>query len=136
MRGRILIPAFAAAFTLAFAATSATAQTNATKAGPRFDKATLTTVIGTVRNVAERDGDMGPGGVYLVVEDNSGAYTAHVAPADFLKEFGISVKVGDHVEVTGSVVSVDGVRAILVTQLKVERDTLRVRLDDGTTVWW
>lgn len=136
MRGRILIPAFAAAFTLAFAATSATAQTNATKAVPRFEKATLTTVVATVRNVMEHDGAMGPNGLYIVVEDKSGVYTAHVAPADFLKEFGISVKVGDHVEVTGSVVSDDGVRAILVTQLKVERDTIRVRLDDGTTVWW
>jgi len=40
------------------------------------------------------------------------------------------------VEGTGSVVPDDGVRAILVTQIKVVRDTLRVRLDDGTTVWW
>jgi hypothetical protein len=132
----MLIPAFAAAFTLAFAATSATAQTNATKAGPRFDPSTLTTVVGTVKSVTEHDGAMGPDGVYVVVEDKNGVYTAHVAPADFLREFGIAIRPGEHVEVTGSVVPDDGVRAILVTQIKVVRDTLRVRLDDGTTVWW
>jgi hypothetical protein len=136
MRGRKLIPALAVAFTLAFAATSATAQTNATKAGPRFDKGTLTTITGTVREVTEHDGAMGPNGVYLVVDDKSGTYTAHVAPADFLKEFGITIKVGDHVEVTGSVVSGGAQKVILVTQIRVAPDTLRVRLDDGTTVWW
>lgn len=136
MRGRTLVPALAAAFTLAFAAFGTTAQTNATEAGPRFEKSTLTTVVGTVTAVAEHDGAMGPHGIYVVVEAKNGAFTAHVAPADFLKEFGITFKAGDHVEVTGSVVTQDGVRVILVTQIKKERDTLRVRLDDGTTVWW
>lgn len=136
MRGRTRVPALAAAFTLAFAAFGTTAQTNATEAGPRFEKSAITTVIGTVTSVSEHDGAMGPHGIYVVVEAKNGAFTAHVAPADFLKEFGITFKEGDHVEVTGSVVTQDGVRVILVTQIKKERDTLRVRLDDGTTVWW
>lgn len=136
MRGRNRVPALAAAFTLAFAAFGTTAQTNATEAGPRFEKTSITTVIGTVVSVSEHEGAMGPHGIYVLIEAKNGAFTAHVAPADFLKEFGITFKAGDHLEVTGSVVSQDGVRVILVTQIKKERDTLRVRLDDGTTVWW
>ncbi len=136
MRGKTGMSVLAAAFTLAFAAHPATAQTNAQEAGPRFDKTTITTVVGVVRSVAEQAGEMGWNGVYLVVEDQTGPFTAHVAPASFLEELGFSFKAGDHVEVTGSVVKHGGTRAILVTQIKKERDTLRVRLDDGTTVWW
>ena len=121
---------------LASAATAAPAQ-QARPAGTRnYDPSTVETVKGEVLGV---DHVASPrarsGGVHLTIKTDSETISVHLGPAWYVDAQKPLLQKGDHVEVEGSRVSVDGKPAIIARQVQKDGQTLMLRNTAGVPVW-
>jgi DNA/RNA endonuclease YhcR with UshA esterase domain len=103
---------------------------------PKYDVASQQTISGTIQEVKDYPCPVsGSLGTHLAIKAGSEILEAHLAPAAFLKEYGISFKVGDSVKVVGVRAMFDGKPAILVREITMGAVTATFRDDKGRPAW-
>ena len=103
-------------------------------AGPAYDTATVVSVTAIVTEV--RDVQTGPlDGVNLTVKVNGQPIRLYVAPAAFVKSFGVTFKKNDILEVTGSKVTFEGSALILARDITLFRTDMILRDASGKPFW-
>jgi hypothetical protein len=119
---------------LALVITSILAFTQA--AAPKYDPAQETTLKGTVQEVNDYQCPIsGSIGTHISVKSGFEIIEVHLAPAKFLKEYGIVIKPGDSVIVTGMRLTFDGKPAMIAKTVADDRERFRFREDDGRPEW-
>lgn len=104
---------------------------------PKFDPQKQETFTGVVSEVKNYHCPVtGTLGAHLAVKAYNGVvYEAHLAPADFMKEFGISFKPADVITITGTKVTFDGKPAVLARVIKYKNETYLFRDEKGRPLW-
>jgi len=103
---------------------------------PKYDIAGQQTISGTIQEIKDYPCPVsGSLGTHLAIKTGSEVLEAHLAPAAFLKEYGMSFKVGDSVKVLGVRAMFDGKPAILVREITVGDVTATFRDDKGRSAW-
>lgn len=102
---------------------------------PRYDVATVVTVSGEVIAVDKRSGRAGMTGVHLSIKTASGTESVHLGPEAFIDGKGITVAVGDKVEVVGSQVTVASAPVVLARDFKRGATTVALRDSAGFPMW-
>jgi len=95
-----------------------------------YNPQTVTTVKGTVETLMKQRRMSG-----LVLKTDQGSLPVHVGPYLYLRQQGITFKVGDPLEVTGSQVTLQGKPAIIAREVKVDGKTLKLRDEQGLPLW-
>jgi len=123
---------------LVFSGLGCGAQQKATPSDvPKYDVASQQTISGTIQEVKDYPCPVsGSLGTHLAIKAGSEILEAHLAPAAFVKEYGlISFKVGDSVKVVGVRAMLDGKPAILVREITVGAVTATFRDGKGRPAW-
>jgi uncharacterized protein YdeI (BOF family) len=122
-------------FTLA--AAQQAGQTQPGQDVPKFDPKNQEVITATVQEVKDYHCPVtGSLGTHLTVKTTTGGtYEAHLAPAAFLKEFGMNFKQWETVTITGTKVTFDGKPAILARLIKVNNETYMFRDEKGRPLW-
>lgn len=105
-------------------------------AGPRYDPDTVTTLRGTVDAttvVPARGGRAG--GMHVALKADGQTMDVHLGPTWFLQREGIELTKGDAVEVTGSVVDLEGATFLIARELKKGQKVLKLRDEQGIPAW-
>lgn len=102
---------------------------------PRYDKATERTVTGTVDAVQPHQGRGGGTGLHLSVKTDSGMLDVHVGPTAWLTQQHYTFAEHDALELTGSIVKMDGKDAFLAREIKKGDATMTLRSIDGRPKW-
>lgn len=109
------------------------------QAPPKYDRATETTVKGTVGELKL----IPPAGpkplAYLVTktgpDKEKDVVQIFLCPKSFLDEMGIAFKADDEIQVTGSKVKQEGADLILAREVVRRGETLTFRFGDGKPAW-
>ena len=103
----------------------------------RYDKAAEVTVVGVVEEVQEFDCPVSNAmGNHLILQTSEGRLLVHVAPVKFLKEYGIVLKKGDKLSVTGAKMKDgDGGDTMIARQIVSNELVVAVRTPDGKPLW-
>jgi hypothetical protein len=119
---------------VAFLAASALAQ-----APPKYDRATETTVKGTVEELKLVPPSGGKPLAYLVEktgpDKDKDTVQIFLCPKKFLDDIGVAFKADDAIQVTGSKVKQDGADLILAREIVMGGETLTFRFQDGKPAW-
>ena len=105
---------------------------------PRYDKATETTIHGTVSKMEEAVPRNCPNcatGVHLWLDSEGKSYEVHVGPSAFVKAQEWTFEKGDVLDVTGSKVTVDDQSFFLAREVKKGDKTLVLRDENGIPAW-
>jgi hypothetical protein len=101
-----------------------------------YDPDTDTTVRGSVVGVSVVPARGGRGGgMHLQMETEGGTLDVHLGPTWFLEGQGFAFTRGDTVEVTGSLVDLDGTTALVARELGKGGKVLRLRDQQGAPTW-
>jgi hypothetical protein len=101
-----------------------------------YDPKTVETVSGEVARVEHAPSRRGMGGgVHLVLRTGDGTVAVHLGPAGYIERQDVKIAAGDHIQVKGSRVSVDGEPAIIAAEVKKGDRTLVLRDDAGIPKW-
>jgi len=119
---------------VAFLAVSALSQ-----APPKYDRATETTVKGTVEELKLVPPSGGKPLAYLVEktgpDKEKDTVQIFLCPKKFLDDIGVAFKADDAIQVTGSKVKQDGADLILAREIVMGGETLTFRFQDGKPAW-
>lgn len=74
-------------------------------------------------------------GIHLQANVNDKLLDIHLGPAWFIKNQELQIMEGDELEITGSMITYNGVEALIAKSLKLDEDTLVLRDDTGRPVW-
>jgi hypothetical protein len=102
----------------------------------RYDPATVTTLSGTIAQVAlvaRRGAD--PGGIHLLLRTNRETLPVTLGPIWDLDELWINLKRGERITVRGSRISVGGRPAIIAASVSVGTSTVTLRDSTGSPAW-
>jgi len=113
----------------------APSQTAKPQQEPRYDPATIIEVMATVTDLREVPRGSPLAGVHLAVKTDKETFDAYVAPADFLKEMGVSFVKGDRIQIVGSKVKFGDGRVVLLREVWKQNSTLYLRDQNGTPYW-
>jgi hypothetical protein len=105
-------------------------------AGPRYDLDTVTTLqgtVGAVNVVPARGGRMG--GLHLTLQTQGQTMEVHLGPTWYLQREGIELAKGDAVEVSGSVVDLEGATFLIARELKKGQKIVVLRNEQGIPAW-
>lgn len=105
------------------------------KSGPAYDPATVTTVMAVVTEVHLVAKGEALEGVNLTLKIKNETLAVYVAPADFVRAFGVTFKKGDVIEATGSKVNFAGAEILLAREILLDRVTLVLRDKNGAPYW-
>jgi hypothetical protein len=75
------------------------------------------------------------GGLHVSLKTEGAVMEVHLGPTWFLQRDGWELVKGDAVEVTGSVVDVDGATFLIAREVKKGPKALRLRDDQGIPAW-
>jgi hypothetical protein len=73
--------------------------------------------------------------IQFLFSANGMEYTVEVGPAWYVTAQGLILIPNEEVEVMGSLISVNGQKVILASQLRQEGGELKLRREDGTPLW-
>ena len=119
---------------LAAACLSVSAQVK--KDVPKFDPAHQVTFKGVVDQVQDYECPIsGTLGTHLTVKSMTETVEVHLAPAKFLKDYGVVISKGDAVQITGTRTTFDGKPAMLARSIIVGNYTYSFRDDRGLPLW-
>ena len=110
--------------------------TERTGTAPVYDPDTVTTLRGTASGVTvvpSRGGRMG--GVHITLSSEGQAMDVHLGPSWFLDREGVSVSKGDAVEVSGSVIDLNGETFLIARELKTGNKVVKLRDERGVPAW-
>lgn len=106
------------------------------EAVPAYNPAQQQTVRGTVQEVKDYQCPVsGTIGSHIAVNAGSETIEVHLAPARFLKEYGIVIKEGDSVTVTGVKFTFNGKPAMMAKTVVAGHSTFTFRDDKGRPEW-
>ncbi|PYP85973.1 MAG: hypothetical protein DMG65_19855 [Candidatus Angelobacter sp. Gp1-AA117] len=74
-------------------------------------------------------------GTHLALKEITETLEVHMAPAAFMKEYGIVIHPGEKVQVTGVKVLFDGKPAVLARSVSVRNETFSFRDEKGRPLW-
>jgi hypothetical protein len=131
----VIVAAALAALALAVPALAAQHGDQMAMPGMSYDKATETTITGTIDNVVEVPGQQPMSGVHLVLSTAEGTVHVHAGPATYLAAKKVSFQKGDKVQVIGSRIKGEGFEAILARQVKRGSQTVVLRDATGKPLW-
>ncbi len=99
-----------------------------------YNPQTVTTMKGTVETLTS------PGlrrrtTAGLMLKTDQGSLPVHLGPFWYLQQQGITLQVGDPLEVTGSQVTMQGKPALIAREVKVDGNTLKLRDEQGLPLW-
>ncbi len=105
-----------------------------------YDPKTVETVSGQVANVQQvhhkGGGRRGGGyGVHVRLKTDTGEIWVHLGPGWYLDQKGLKIAAGDHIEVRGSRVTLEGQPAIIAAEVKKGGQSLKLRDDAGVPAW-
>jgi hypothetical protein len=101
-----------------------------------YDPDTVTTLRGPVVDVSVVPARGGrAGGTHLKVQADGRTLDVHLGPTWFLESQGLAVAKGDAVEVTGSLVELEGSEQLIARELKTGGRVLRLRDERGAPAW-
>ncbi len=120
---------------LLFFATTAFAQPGRGPGMPRYDKATETTLRGTVQEVQSHQGRMGGTGTHLLLKTETGLVDVHVGPTNWLADKKYTFANGDALQVLGSKVTIDGKDAFLAREITKGEAKMVLRNENGIPAW-
>jgi hypothetical protein len=108
-----------------------------TSAGvPLYDPDTVTTVRGAVVSVSVVPArGRRSGGTHLQMETEGRTLDVHLGPTWFLEAQGFAVTKGDTVEVTGSLLDLDGTTVLVARDVRNDGRALRLRDEQGVPTW-
>lgn len=100
-----------------------------------YDPSTEATVQGTVSTVTEIPGNRGWNGIHLSLQAANGTYEVHVGPSAYVSQRGFTFLKGDRIEVTGSVVALNGANSLIAREIKKDGKVLSLRDKQGFPAW-
>lgn len=119
---------------LAMLATAAFSQ-----APPKYDRATETTLKGTVEELKLLPPTGAKPIAYLLTktgpDKTKDTVEVFLCPKSFLDELGIAFKADESIQITGSKVKQDGADLILAREVVKSGETLTFRFQDGKPAW-
>jgi hypothetical protein len=101
---------------------------------PKYDPATETTFKGVVDQLKLVPPSGGKPVVYLVLKSTTSG-EVFLCPKKFLDDIGVSFKVDDAIEITGSKIKQDGADLTLAREVVLKGETLTLRFKDGKPAW-
>lgn len=106
---------------------------------PQYDKATETTIKGTVGELKLVPPSGAKSLAYLVTktgpDKEKDTIQIFLCPKSFLDQMGISFKPDEAIEITGSKVKQSGAELILAREMVKQGETLTFRFPDGKPAW-
>lgn len=102
---------------------------------PRYDPATVQTIAGEVTVVDKTTGRTGLTGIHLDVKTASGVDYVHLGPEAYVEGKGVSVSVGDKVEIVGSKVTIAGTPVVLAREITSGGKSVALRDSAGFPLW-
>jgi DNA/RNA endonuclease YhcR with UshA esterase domain len=110
---------------------------------PQYDPKTEVTIEGTVEEVQQQmpatprgRGPMGGmGGTHLKLTTQKGPMDIHLGPSSYLAEKKFTINKGDSLEITGSLVKIEGKDAVIAREVKKGKDKLVLRDANGMPLW-
>lgn len=102
---------------------------------PRYDTATEQTIRGTVAEVQPHQARRGGTGLHLALKSGEGTLDVHVGPTLWLSQQKYEFATGDVLEVTGSMVTIDGKQALLARVIVKGDATMTLRNPQGIPRW-
>lgn len=101
-----------------------------------YDPKTVETVSGDVVRVEHVPSKRGSsGGVHLVLRTGDATVSVHLGPAWYVDRQDVTIAAGDHIDVKGSRVTLDGKPAIIAAEVKKGDHALVLRDDAGIPRW-
>jgi hypothetical protein len=103
----------------------------------KYDKTAEVTVTGTVEDIQEFDCPVTATlGSHVVLHTADARILVHVAPVKFMKQYGIELKKGSKITVTGSrLKDGEGGDTMLAREITSDEIVLDVRTPDGKPLW-
>jgi len=124
---------------LPFAVVALLAASALAQAPPKYDRATETTVKGTVEELKLVPPSGGKPVAYLLEktgpDKDKDTVQIFLCPKKFLDDIGVAFKADDAIQVTGSKVKQDGADLILAREIVMGGETLTFRFQDGKPAW-
>ena len=106
------------------------------KGMPQYDPKTEVTLSGTIEEVKLMPSPgMKGGGTHLVLNTGTETIDVHAGPTWFLKDHNYTFAKGDHIDVTGSKISVGGSDALIAREIKKGSETMTLRDSQGIPAW-
>jgi hypothetical protein len=109
------------------------------QAPPKYDRATETTLKGTVEELKLVPPSGNKPIAYLLTktgpDKEKDKIEVFLCPKSFLDELGIAFKADDSIQITGSKVKQDGAELILAREVVKGGETLTFRFEDGKPAW-
>ena len=102
---------------------------------PPYDKATETTVKGTIDEVKIVDTPSGTQGTHLVMKQGGQTIEVFAGPKPFFDRQNVTFTKGAAVEVIGSKMQLQGANALIARQIKVGGKTVNPRDESGKPAW-
>jgi hypothetical protein len=102
-----------------------------------YDPKTVETASGEVVSVektAKGRGRMG-GGIHLMLKTDKETIAVHLGPSWYMAKQDVKIEPKDHIEVSGSRVTLQGKPAIVAAQVKKGDKVLKLREEDGSPLW-
>ena len=101
----------------------------------RYDPANTVYLSGAVQDVREAVDPPALRGVHVSLNLGKKIIEVYIAPASFLKTFGISVAKGDQLQFSGSKIRYRGADLVLARQIRKDKDILVLRDENGNPYW-
>jgi hypothetical protein len=101
-----------------------------------YDVSKEVTIAGRIQ--VERDYQCpvsGTLGAHVTLQAADGALEIHLAPASFLKDYGIALQAGEEAKVVGVKIDFEGHPAVLARTVTVNNDTYTFRDGKGRPLW-
>jgi hypothetical protein len=119
------------------AATLASAAQDQKEPVPRYDKSQEQTFKGVVDDVRDRECPVSGGlGSHIMFKLNGGTVLeVHLAKTKFVKDYDLTFKKGDQLEIIGVKVKFEGVDTIFAREIKSGGDLYMFRDKDGKPIW-
>ena len=109
------------------------------QAPPKYDRATETTLKGTVEELKLVPPSGAKPLAYLLTktgpDKSKDTVEVFLCPKSFLDELGIAFKADESIQITGSKVKQDGADLILAREMVKSGETLTFRFQDGKPAW-
>lgn len=103
---------------------------------PKYDVSHQQVFTGIVGQVKDYHCPVsGTVGTHLAVKEITETLEVHMAPATFLKQYGIVISPGEKVQITGVKVTFDGKPAVLARSVSVRNETFTFRDEKGRPLW-